>query len=169
LLSRKPRSLMPKKLGDQVRLQLVRHALHRNWTLGTLLIDYVPYCFTLEDADRLAVGLQKVRGTTAIPVGDYRVLVTHSPRFGKDLPLVDDVPGFDGVRIHSGNTAADTEGCILVGTKLGMGRVINSRLAFEPLIPWLLDNSTAPHILSITRAIDKPTLERLAKEWDDHG
>jgi len=148
-----------------MRLILARHTFHRNYTLGTLYADWVPNCFTLEDSDRLAAGLPKVAGATAIPLGDYTVEITWSPRFNKRLPLIHDVPGFTGVRIHTGNNAADTEGCILVGRKLELGYVFESRWAFGPLLVALADPRSAPHILSIRRYIDTPTLDRLRDEW----
>ena len=61
--------------------------------------------------------------------------ITHSAHFGRDLPLLVGVPGFDGVRIHPGNTAADTEGCILVGTRLNVEALEQSRVAFDALFP----------------------------------
>ena len=80
-------------------------------------------CNALEDADRgLRQDMQleeikkkKVYGQTAIPRGSYECVYTYSNRFKKMLPLLKDVPGFDGIRIHSGNSAKDTDGCILVG------------------------------------------------------
>ena len=92
-------------------------------------------CNTLEDTDRgLSQDMQleeikkkKVYGQTAIPRGSYECVYTYSNRFKKMLPLLKDVPGFDGIRIHSGNSSKDTEGCILVGLNLKKGMVLNSR------------------------------------------
>ena len=92
-------------------------------------------CNTLEDSDRgLRQDMQleeikkkKVYGQTAIPRGSYECVYTYSNRFKKMLPLLKDVPGFDGIRIHSGNSAKDTDGCILVGLNLKKGMVLNSR------------------------------------------
>lgn len=92
-------------------------------------------CNTLEDTDRgLRQDMQleeikkkKVCCRTAIPSGSYECVYTYSNRFNKMLPLLLNVKGFDGVRIHSGNSAKDTEGCILVGLNLKKGKVLNSR------------------------------------------
>ena len=100
-------------------------------TIGELSIDGVHECWTCEDVVR-PPGV-KVPGQTAIPAGRYRVTVTFSNRFQRLLPLVNDVPGFTGIRIHPGNTAADTEGCILPGVVKGTNNVGQSRMAFEPL------------------------------------
>ena len=100
-------------------------------TIGELSIDGQHECWTCEDVVR-PPGV-KVPGQTAIPGGRYRVTVTFSNRFQRLLPLVNDVPGFTGIRIHPGNTAADTEGCILPGVVKGTNNVGQSRMAFEPL------------------------------------
>lgn len=76
---------------------------------------------------------EKVYGETAIPEGTYNVVVTPSNRFKRDLPLVENVPGFEGIRIHPGNSAKDTDGCILVGTGKTFETVTNSREAFDRL------------------------------------
>lgn len=99
-------------------------------------------CNTLEDADRgLSQSMdldeikkKKVYGQTAIPVGSYECVYTYSNRFKKMLPLLKDVPGFDGIRIHSGNSAKDTEGCILVGKNNKKGWVSDSRFWTNKLI-----------------------------------
>jgi len=115
-----------------VRLRLDRCWLSQKATVGKLIIDDVFECFTLEDRYRPPPE-PKVPRETCIPVGEYRVLITFSPRFKVMMPLVQDVPGFQGVRFHTGNTADDTEGCILVGRKRGDSTVYESRAAYEQL------------------------------------
>lgn len=106
-------------------------------TIGEMYVDGVFECFTLEDVVRPSG--EKVYGETAIPAGCYRVTITHSNRFGRDMPLVNDVPSFSGVRIHTGNVAANTEGCILVGRTKGADFIGESKLAFEPLFKKIGD------------------------------
>lgn len=112
-----------------MKLTLIRKPSSASCTQGELFIDGVHECYTLEDVVRPV----KVAGITAIPAGTYRVTVTVSPRFGRLLPLLNDVPGFSGVRIHPGNTAADTEGCILVGDDPQKDFLGRSRVAFDRL------------------------------------
>lgn len=95
-----------------------------NYTIGKLYIDGVYFCDTLEDTVR-AAGV-KIAGKTAIPAGTYRVKKTMSPRFKKVLPEILNVPNYTGVRIHAGNTAADTEGCVLLGFNHTKGAVLDS-------------------------------------------
>lgn len=115
-----------------MKIKVSRFQLDADVTLGKLSINDVFRCYTCEDTVR-APEAPKVFGQTAIPAGVYNVEITHSPHFGRDLPLLDAVPNFSGVRIHPGNTAADTEGCILVGRGLLPKGVSESRAAFEPL------------------------------------
>ena len=96
-----------------MKLELVRSTFGATTTVGDLYTDGVWACFSLEDRVRPAG--EKVHGETAIPEGEYQLLITPSPRFKRRLPLLIGVPGFDGIRIHPGNSHRDTEGCILVG------------------------------------------------------
>ena len=117
-------------------IKLRRFEFGTNYTVGKLYVDDVYFCFTLEDKVR-EPGV-KVDGQTAIPYGTYPVIIDHSTHFNMDLPHVLNVPGFEGIRIHTGNTDADTEGCILVGTTwAGKDFVGNSKFAFEPLFEKL--------------------------------
>jgi hypothetical protein len=118
-----------------VRLNLVRDQCGAVCTMGQLYLDGKFQCYTLEDVVR-PDGV-KIHGQTAIPEGRYEIQITMSPRFKRELPILLDVPNFAGVRIHSGNTAADTEGCILVGRQRATHQVLESRLAFEPLFAKL--------------------------------
>lgn len=108
--------------------------VERSWpsdtaTIGLMTVDGVNECFTLEDPVRAV----KIYGETAIPVGTYNVVITPSKRFKRDLPLLEKVPNFEGVRIHAGNKAGDTDGCILVGTSKGPDVIFESRKAFDAL------------------------------------
>jgi len=124
-----------------VKLELLRFLRTPIVTVGFLYVDGHPQCFTLEDTVR-ADGV-KVPGATAIPAGTYDVQVTHSPKFGVDMPMVMGVPGFQGIRIHPGNSKDDTEGCILVGRHVlhtstsGEYVVTESRAAYSELFPLI--------------------------------
>ena len=117
-----------------MKLVLQRKVVSEVSTIGELSIDGKFECYTLEDVVRTG---PKVPGKTAIPAGDYKVIIDKSTRFKRDMPHVLDVPGFDGVRIHSGNTDADTEGCPLLGRTKGKDFVGESKLAFDAFIPKL--------------------------------
>lgn len=114
-------------------------------TLSSLFIDGKFECFTLEDKDRQLECNpdDKIAGETAIPRGTYQVLITYSNRFKCEMPLLVDVPGFEGVRIHPGNTKEDTHGCLLVGTSFvlqGEQHIVNnSRNAYNRLFPKIDD------------------------------
>ena len=95
------------------------------YTIGKLYIDGHYLCDTLEDVVR--PNGQKIIGKTAIPAGKYKVKKTMSPRFKIILPEILNVPNFTGVRIHSGNTAKDTDGCLLLGLNKAKGQVLYSK------------------------------------------
>jgi hypothetical protein len=118
-----------------MELKLVREILTDESTVGSLYVDGVFECYTLEDRVRPV----KVKGFTAIFPGHHEVVITFSERFRKPLPLLLNVPLFDGVRIHPGNTAKDTEGCVLVGTGKQANMITGSQLAFQKLFAKLLD------------------------------
>lgn len=120
-----------------MKMQLIRDVLTPDFALGRLLVNGAFAAFTCEDAVRQIDGQPveqwKVPGKTAIPRGNYIVIVDYSNRFRRELPRLLEVPGFTGVRIHCGNTSANTEGCILVGKSRAKNGVGQSRLAFEDL------------------------------------
>ena len=117
-----------------MELLLQRQPSNDSCTIGKLFVDGEYLCFTLEDVVRD----EKVYGRTAIPEGRYKVIVTMSPRFKRMLPLLEAVPNYSGVRIHPGNTAEDTEGCILPGmTNPTPYSVGSSRQAFDALMAKL--------------------------------
>lgn len=117
-----------------MNLRLTRHP-QGNSTPGELDMDGQSFCFTLEDMDReLESGSLKVPGSTAIPLGTYKVIIDYSTRFQRPMLHVLDVPQFSGIRIHAGNVVADTEGCILVGEDLQGVTLLRSRIALERLM-----------------------------------
>lgn len=119
-------------------LRLIREPSVAGATLGSLYIDDVWTFWTLEDQLReipgQPVSAWKVRGQTAIPAGRYRVVLRQSPRFGRVLPWLQDVPGFDWILIHAGNRHPDTEGCILVGLDRQRASVGRSQMALQRLM-----------------------------------
>lgn len=118
----------------RMKLKLVREPSSETTTLGSLFIDGEWECWTLEDKVRR----DKIYGETAIPAGTYKVLITWSPRFKRQLPLLVHVPGFDGIRIHPGNSHKDTEGCVLVGVEKQGESILRSREAFDKLYKKLV-------------------------------
>ena len=121
---------------------LKRTAFTNKSTAGELWLDGKFICYTLEDVDRKleVVGKEgKVKGETAIPQGTYLLALTYSNHFKKVLPLLQHVPYYEGVRIHSGNTAEDTEGCILVGLKQGVDTVLESRAALAVVMQRMVE------------------------------
>ncbi len=139
-----------------MELTVHRHTLTAHSTIGLLSVDGTPFCTTLEDPVRPA--REKVWGDTAIPAGRYGVIVNQSTRFSEKaghpvfLPLLVAVPGFEGVRIHSGNRPEDTEGCLLVGVydKSHPDWINCSRDTFAKLFPLIQAAYKAQQPIHIT-------------------
>lgn len=144
----------------QLNIRIDRIAKKSTYTIGKLYLNGVYFCDTLEDTDRgLTQGMPlqkikdlKIKGATAIPKGKYKVTMNVvSPKFSKratyqfcqgKLPRLLNVDGYEGVLIHIGNTARDTEGCILVGQNKVVGQVINSTATFKKLYAEMLKYQT---------------------------
>jgi hypothetical protein len=138
-----------------MEIKVRRIARKGTYTVGKMYVGGEYVCDTLEDKDRgltskmsvAQISGMKVHGATAIPTGRYLVdMKTVSPRFGGRpqyqfckgrLPRLCNTPGYQGVLIHCGNTAMDTDGCILVGENKAVGQVLNSTATFRKLYPIL--------------------------------
>ena len=128
-----------------MNLKLIAIEKTEKSTISRLFIDGVFECYVLEGVDRglkqsmttAEIAAIKVPGATAIPEGVYGIDITFSPHFGKDMPLLENVPGYDGVRIHPGNFPSDTEGCLLVGKGWELDEDTDSRVEFDSLYPKL--------------------------------
>lgn len=122
---------------------------HRNVFTDTSTISSVTVnddfvCYFLEDTDRkLEDGGTKVYGRTAIPRGFYEIKMDYSPKYKRNMPHVLDVPGFEGIRIHPGNKADDTEGCLIPGSSYRKDWVSESKVAYENLLSMMLNAWTA--------------------------
>lgn len=131
-----------------MKIEVKRIAKRSTYTIGKMYIDGNYFCNTLEDVDRGinqkdsldTIKRIKVAGATAIPTGTYKVIVNMSPKFQRNLPRLIDVPGFEGILIHRGNTDKDTAGCILVGENKVVGKVINSTV-YEKKLVNILQNT----------------------------
>ena len=127
-----------------MKLRLERKYCMDTYTIGNLYIDGKYFCDTLEDKNRdvnkngkFDNGETKVYGETCIPFGTYKIIVNMSPKFKRELPRLLDVPSFEGVLIHRGNTAKDSAGCILVGENKAVGKVLNSTPYEERLVKMM--------------------------------
>ena len=133
-----------------MRILLKRIAKRPTYTIGKVYIDGKYYCDSIEDTDRglyasmpaSELKALKVAGKTAIPMGCYQIVYTLSPKFsrrewakplGGQLPLLQGVPGFDGIRIHPGTDENSTSGCIIVGENKVVGKVVNSQATYHRL------------------------------------
>lgn len=142
-----------------MRLTLKRIANRKDYCIGKLYINGKYFCDTLEDVDRglddsmteEEIKEKKVYGKTAIPTGIYTVLLTYSPKYKKVMPLINNVKGYSGIRIHSGNTAKDTLGCLLVGKNTQVGMVTDSRNTYNALYKRLLQKGSNKITIEIYR------------------
>ena len=129
-----------------MHLRIIREPSTVAATLGILLIDGVFVCWTLEDVVRPV----KIPGETAIPAGRYDVRLSLSQRFQKVLPELLAVPGYSGIRVHAGNGAGDTQGCVLVGRKRTTNGVLESKLALMEVMEHLRRATTAGDQITIS-------------------
>lgn len=142
-----------------MRITLVRIANRPTYCIGKLYVDGKYFCDTIEDTDR---GLsdemdekdilkQKIKGQTAIPTGIYHIYLTYSPKYKKIMPLIANVKGYQGIRIHSGNTSKDTEGCLILGKNTKVGMVTESRKMFNAFFRLLMQAEQSKIIIDIQR------------------
>ena len=142
-----------------MRLTLKRIANKDNYCIGKLYINGKYFCDTLEDRDRGLddsmteedIKAKKKYGETAIPTGIYTVLLTYSPKYKQVMPLINNVKGYSGIRIHSGNTAKDTLGCLLVGKNTKVGMVTDSRNTYNALFKRLQQKGSNKITIEIYR------------------
>ena len=136
----------------------MRIANRPTYCIGKLYIDGIYQCDVLEDTDRglddkmseAEILKKKVKGQTAIPSGVYPVYITWSPKYKKPMPLIENVKGYSGIRIHSGNSSKDTEGCLLVGKNKEVGKVLESRKTYNELFN-ILNKTDEKIIIDIQR------------------
>lgn len=140
-----------------MKLKVVRETKNDVCTIGSLFINDVFFCYTLEDKDRglkqtdtlLFIQAKKIFGLTAIPSGTYKLTVNQSPKFKRILPRILDIKGFDGVLLHRGNSANDSLGCILLGYKKGENSIFESTKAENDLVNRLLLHNNEVHTIEI--------------------
>ena len=145
-----------------LQLRLKRNTRYTSCTIGSITaydadgeLDF--FCYTLEDFCNNTYNCQtpdeikavKVAGKTAIPFGAYKVVFEHSPRFGRDMLTIKNVPGFSGIRIHSGNTDKDTDGCILCGLGVSGTSITDSRRAVKLLEDLVRERGNGEAVLLI--------------------
>lgn len=152
-----------------MKLLLKRIYNCKDYCIGHLYVDGIFVCDTIEDVDRgldnsmslTEILNKKVKHETAIPTGTYDILMNVvSPKYSNSayyllickgkVPRLDNVKGYSGVLIHTGNTAADSSGCIIVGYNKVKGKVINSKVAFEKLYAILNAANNRGETITIT-------------------
>ena len=142
-----------------MKLKLIRTPIKDKPTIGELWIDGKFFCFTLEDTDRgltqemklSVIQSKKIYGETAIPYGKYKVQLTWSPKFGRPLPIVENVKGYEGIRFHRGNYKNDTLGCVLVGFEKGIDTISKSTPAEVALVELFEKSTEKLHELEIVK------------------
>lgn len=121
-----------------MELKLIRETFTEDSTIGKLFVDGVFFCYTLEDKVRE----KKIKSITAIAKGRYEVVISFSNRFQQLMPLLLNVPEFEGVRIHWGNYSKDTDGCILLGNTKGVNMIGNSKATYAKFMKMLKKEKT---------------------------
>lgn len=138
-------------------IKVTRKFFGTDYTIGRMSVDNQQICDTLEDTvrdknndgDLNDPGEEKIFGETAIPKGVYKMIINYSQRFKCNMPLLLNVPGFEGIRIHPGNDAKNTEGCILLGFNTEKGKVTNSRVAWNKFMNIILASHQKEWIITI--------------------
>ena len=142
-----------------MELLLKRHTFKPTYTIGKLFVNSKYFCDVIEDTvrdlnmdgDLDDSGEGKIYGKTAIPYGRYEVRLTMSNRFKKLLPILIGVKGFEGIRIHSGNTEQDSLGCLIVGENKEVGKVLNSRATMDKLMKEFESHKMEKHYITIEK------------------
>ena len=143
-----------------MELLLKRHTFKPTYTIGKLFVNSKYFCDVIEDTvrdlnmdgDLDDSGEGKIYGKTAIPYGRYEVKLTMSNRFNKVLPILIGVKGFEGIRIHSGNTEQDSLGCLIVGENKEVGKVLNSRVTMDKLMKEFEYHKMEKHYITIEKS-----------------
>lgn len=151
---------MGKKIQEReaMEIRVKRIARKDGYTIGKMYINGAYFCDTLEDTDRGLKSTMSVdeilskkrKGITAIPTGEYDVILSFSPKFKRVLPLLLNVKGYEYIRIHHGNFPSSTDGCLLVGENKIKGQIINSRVTLEKLMSVLLECEKKKEKVTIT-------------------
>lgn len=142
-----------------MKIKVVREVFTDKSTIGSLYVNGQFFCYTLEDKDRgleqsqslVMIQAKKLFGITAIPYGKYELIVNKSPKFGRLLPRLLGIKGFDGVLIHRGNSAEHSHGCILVGYKKAPDGIFESTKAENDLVNLLLLHKEDKHEIEIIK------------------
>lgn len=140
-----------------MKIKVIREILTPTETLGSLYINNKFFCYTLEDVDRKLkntdaiefVKAHKVKANTAIPSGEYRIILSMSNRFKRIMPEVLNVPAFQGIRFHGGNTHLDSEGCILIAKQ----RHINKLSAWQGIKNWVFGSQEKQLVAEMQKAL----------------